>query len=61
MEFDPKDYVKKDLNEANKIAESKGYITHIVELNGVMYVTVSDNEKMIKFRISNNIVIGAFI
>lgn len=59
--FSETDYRGKTLEEATKYAKSGGFITRIVETNGVpLMIDMSVRGDRINFRVSGDIVVAAF-
>ena len=56
-----KEYVGKTLEEATKYATDGGFITRVVETNGIqIMLDMSNRADRINFRVKNDIVTAAF-
>jgi len=61
-QFDPRDYIKMNYDDAIILAEQNGYLYNVVETNGVTDVmTFEIGKNIIYFRVSNGIIIGSFM
>ena len=60
--FDPRDYIKMKLPDAENLAAKRGYVPVLVEMNGVSdIITFKLSDNIIYFRVSNGVVVGAFL
>lgn len=57
----PSEYIGKTYQEARKYAEDGGFITRIVEENGISHMLEMDaKSNRLNFRISNNIITDVY-